>query len=275
MSRGFARTALALAVFACAGNCLTAKALMVRPLSTPERVVVADAIVIGKVVAIEDKDVEATMFPGAPMKATYKVASIKVEASLSGLKGVTHMRVGFMPLAALGGGGGRPIRPRPGMNPQLTVGEEGVFFLAKHHDADFMIVPPSVMHLDKKVDGYEKQVEFVRKAIKLMADPLKSLKAEDAADRFLTAAMLLQKYGTPRVRRAGGLKREAIPAEESRLILKALHDADWTKQDQEYSMLPLAVFQRLGLQAKDGFKHPAAKPGQDFNRLMQTPRGPG
>lgn len=268
MSQWFARPALALAVFACAGNGLTARALMVRQAAVPERVVAADTIVVGKVVSIEDKEVEASAFPGSPEKATYRVASIKVDEILSGAKGVTHVRVGFIPAPPVDPG--RPVRPiRPAMNAQFTIGDEGVFFLARHHEADFQVVPPTVVHIDKKADGFAKQVAFVRKAVQLMADPQKGLKADDAGDRFLTAAMLLQKYGTPRSRTGKPVQRELIPAEESKLILKALYDVDWTKQDSDYSLMPLSVFLRLGVQPKDGFKHPQPKPGQDYNKLIQ------
>ena len=54
----------------------------------------------------------------------------------------------------------------------------------------------------------------------------------------------------------GATKTEAVPAEESRLILRALADADWS--GRAFAPLsPQGVFLRLGLTEKDGWKPPA------------------
>ena len=270
MRRWFALCSLAVCGLISVGQFLSAKALVVRMMSTPEKVVAADCIVIGKIVAMEDKAVEVELTPGAP-KVSYKVASIKIDDSIAGAKGLTHVRVGFVPPppAPPTGPGGPPIRiRRPGLNLNLEVGQEGVFFLSKFAQSDFMVIPPRCQFIDKKSADYDKQVALVRKAVKVIGEPVKALKAEKQGDRFEAAAIMLQKYNSYPANRTGKVVREPINAEESKLILTALRDADWSKTD-DAMMNPLALFQRLGLQPKDGFQYPRVQPGQDFNKVMQ------
>src|SRR5262245_11795586 len=151
MHRWFAPCSLTVAVTLVAGNFIPARALVARMPSTPEKVVMADSIVVGKIVAIEDKEIGAGQYPGGPVRVHYKVVSLKIEETLRGTKGLTHVRVGFVPMPKVDGGPGRPVGPirRPGMNPELKVGQEGCFFLARHHEADFYIVPQFAAHFDK------------------------------------------------------------------------------------------------------------------------------
>lgn len=270
MRRWFALSLLTVGGMIAAGQFLSAKALVARMLSTPEKVVASDCIVVGKVVAIEEKPVEVEVAAGAP-KVSYKVASIKIDDSITGAKGLTHVRVGFVPPPEQPGnpGGGPPIRiRRPGMILKLEVGQEGCFFLSKFAQSDFMVIPPLCQYIDKKAGDYDKQVALVRKAVKVLGDPMKALKAEKQDDRLQAAAIMLQKYNAYPANRTGKVLRQPIGAEESKLILGALRDADWSKTD-DAAMNPLVLFQRLGLQPKDGFQYPRVQPGQDFNKVMQ------
>ena len=272
MRRWFALYLLAVGGLIGAGQFLSAKALVARMLSIPEKAIAADTIIIGKVVAIEEKPVEVEVAPGAP-KVSYRVASIKIEDSVAGAKGLTHMRVGFIPTPpappASPGPGRPPIRiRRPGMNLTLEVGQEGCFFLSKFGKNEFMQIPPLCQFIDKKGGDFDKQVALVRKAVKVLGDPIKALKAKDENDRFQAAAIMLQKYNTVSGGSGGQMVRKPIGDEESKLILAALRDADWSKTDDAL-MNPLAVFQRLGLQPRDGFAYPRVQPGQDFNQVMQ------
>ena len=84
------------------------------------------------------------------------------------------------------------------------------------------------------------------------------LKGKNADDRFLTAAMLIARYRTPR---PGETKTEAIDAEESKLILQALADADWTVKPAPgilglQTMNPQNIFYRLNLTPQDGWTQP-------------------
>src|SRR5438874_1646650 len=66
----------------------TAKALMIAPPPGPQRVAMADAVVVGKVTSIEAKTVMATRFPGDKEKGEYTIAVVKIEETLAGAKGL-------------------------------------------------------------------------------------------------------------------------------------------------------------------------------------------
>src|SRR5437764_180523 len=68
----------------------------IRIFTPVEKLVRADAVVIGKVSALEKDTVTAAPLPGAE-KITYKIAVIKVESGLVGAANVTHVKVGFIP----------------------------------------------------------------------------------------------------------------------------------------------------------------------------------
>jgi hypothetical protein len=72
---------------------------------------------------------------------------------------------------------------------------------------------------------------------------------------LLAAAILIEDYRTYRGPKA---KQEPIAAEESKLILRALADADWKEPLAFTSLRPNAtqLFQRLNVTANDGFNAP-------------------
>src|SRR5579871_5706099 len=116
---------------------LPAAGMAVRPASRPQSVATADAVIVGKVVAIESKTVSATPVPGAKDKVDYTIASVKIEDALLGAKGLTHIKVGFvapkeLPAPQPGG----PVRPMLRRLPQakLEVDQEACLLLKKHHD---------------------------------------------------------------------------------------------------------------------------------------------
>jgi hypothetical protein len=213
----------------------------------PERVATADVVVVGKVTGIEDKTVSANPFPGAKEKAEYTVAVIKVADNLLGAKGLTHVKVGFIKPPE-----GKPIiRPGGYAPPRLTVDEEGCFFLTKHATESFYVMQSAQSVVNKAGnDNFDKQVARVKECAKLLADPKASLKSKNADERALTAEMLAVRYGT---QRAGQTKREAIDADESKLILKALAEADWTKNAGADDLNPQWGFNMLRLTDKDGW----------------------
>src|SRR5205823_788591 len=110
--------------------------------------------------------------------------------------------------------------------------------------------------VDKKAgDGenpeYRDCLEDVQRAGKLLANPLKGLKDTDSENRFLTAALLLARYRNAHP----GARQVEIPAEESKLILTALAEANWKEQNWRLgSLMPQPTFLRLGLTDKDGWK---------------------
>jgi hypothetical protein len=231
-----------------------AKAMMIAAAPIPQRVAQADVVVVGKVTAIEDKTVSATQAPGTKDKVEYHVAVIKIKDDLLGAKGLTHIKVGFIvpkeiptPPPGPGGAVRLPIRRYPTV--KLEVDQEVCAFLKKHHDGEFYVAQNYFDVIDKKAPDFDKQVEQAKKCAKALADPKASLKAKDAGERLLTAGMLVSRY---RTFRGPNAKTEAIDADESKLIMNALAEADWTKVSRD-TVSPLQAFAQLGVTEKDGF----------------------
>jgi hypothetical protein len=224
----------------------TSKAVAIRFSPLPERVAAADAVVAGKVTGIEDKTVTAEPSPGAA-KVEYQVAVIKIEDGIVGTKGLTHIKVGTVkPLE------GKPvIRPGGYGPPKLSVDQEGIYFLQKHPTETFYILggPMSVVNKANN-DNYEKELARVKECAKLLADPRAGLKSKSAGERALTASMLVIRYNSPR---PGETRREPIDADESKLILTALAEGDWTKGNDVNDLSPQWGFSRLNLTDKDGW----------------------
>src|SRR5262249_14509632 len=59
-----------------------------------------------------------------------------------------------------------------------------------------------------------------------------------------------------------------VPADESKLILKALAEGDWKKYEPD-TINGMQAFYQLGLTDKDGWKQPQPKPGADFQDSMK------
>jgi hypothetical protein len=238
------------------GTALPARALMVAPAPIPERVALADSVIVGTVGAAEAKTVEAIPFPGGKEKVGFTVFPVKVESSLTGLKDIKEIRVGYV--AAMAGG---PVRPRPQV--RLAPEQQGLFFLTKHAEESFYVPQMYFDFVDKKNPGYDKELALVQRCAKLLAGPTAGLKSKDPEDRLLTAGMLISRYRTPK---GPNPKTEAVDAEQSKLILQALADADWTKVND-----PLLrggaqnYFLRLGLTVNDGWTPP--KTAQEFKEL--------
>jgi hypothetical protein len=247
-------------------------AVMIAPQPIPLRVAHADVVVVGKVSKIEDKTISATSFPGAKDKVEYQIAVVKVSDPVLNAKGIKEIRVGFIPPPAPGVGGRPPVIGPRFRGPTLTEDEEVCLFLTKHHEADFYTMA-AYFDVIKKANNtnYEKEVEEAKKAAKLIADPMANLKAKDAADRFQTAAMLIERYRTPRPS-ATPLKQEPIDAAESKLILEALRDADWAPPKpmpgQFMILTPLNSFFRLQLTKDDNWTQPTN--GNNFAEAAQA-----
>ena len=136
-------------------------------------------------------------------------------------------------------------------------------FLVKHPTEDFYVGVQYYDFINKTGDAnFDKSMDEVRRAVKLLADPAAGFKSKDADDHFLTAALLVTRY---RMRRVGGAdKTEPIDAEQSKQILQALADADWAPKvggPFGFRLTPQSVFFRLGLTPKDGWTQP-----KDFNQ---------
>jgi hypothetical protein len=165
---------------------------------------------------------------------------------LRGDKGLKEVKVGFIPAGA-----------RRAAYFNLSVGEQACYFLTPHPIESFFVLP---MYFDREVNRREadfaRQVELVKRCSRLLNDPDAGLKAKDAEDRLLTAAMLIVRYRT----RPPGSKgtTEPVPAEMSRRILETLAEARWDGDGSPAlaGMGPRELFFRLGLKAEDGWKTP-------------------
>jgi hypothetical protein len=240
----------------------------------PTAVVKADDIAVGKVTSIEPKTILIPPYPGSTAKIEYAIAVVKIEDSLKGPKGLTHVRVAFEvppppPPPPMDPPGVFVIRPAPFVKKTLAVGNEGCFLLRTQGDETFYrFVDPSYNDFLVKGDrDYEKKVTFVKHSLELLSDPDKGLKSKEAADRLLTAYLLLNRFQAAWGPKA---KTEPIDAAQSKLILEAIAGADWTQPDtQGDEVKPLRVFHFLRLTAKDGWNAPQQGPMQDVRIYLK------
>lgn len=119
-------------------------------------------------------------------------------------------------------------------------GKEGHFFLAKHHSGAFY-TPLGGTFTAKDHTSYEDEVKKTKRYLKLLEKPKESLRAKDPADRFTAAVLLLARYrNVPDVSN----KKEPIDAEQSKLILRAIAEADWGR-DSRKPVHPMTVYRWL------------------------------
>jgi hypothetical protein len=249
-----------------------ARALVVAlPTLSPTRVAEVDTVVVGRVMGIEDKDVELAPAPNAPANTKYRVAIVAVAEDIKGAKGVKMIRVAFTPPPMIQNpdGGIRPIPRPPFMQLDLKTGQEGLFYLTKHFkESVYLTQSPTDVTL-KENPEFAKQVEKAKTTIKLLENPTEALKSKDAEQRLFAAALLIAKY---RKYQLGKTKTEPIDAEESKLILKALADANWQPVGRPLPGRPgnqinaLQLFSQLGVTAKDGFQPQPNVPYQESAR---------
>ena len=239
MRRYLIAAAVAVAAIVAVDNSAVGVMIAMRP--APQRAITADVVVVGKVTAIENETIDAPRFANDKNKVAHKVAVVKIETNLAGANSVTHIKIGFVPppknVPGVNGPGGGPVRPggpavrpfirRPGLQmPELKVGQEMLFFLVKHPSANFYVMPSMSPPVDVSMDIGKKQIAEVKKVTELLADPMKGLKSDKSDVRAETAAALMMKYRAyPAL--GGEVDQVAIGAEESKLILKAIAEADW------------------------------------------------
>ncbi len=205
-----------------------------------ERAITAQAVFVGKVTEIEKEEGIAEEPPEESeakekrTKVSYQMAVVKITDPLIGVKDLNELRVGFGPhvVGAVRKGeapeeGGRHA-PRIAPLPQLQKDEQWLFFLNKHPNGKFWVMPQ--LYYPLSIDTKEDREHFsgVAHVAAVLANPLKELKAEKAEDRCFAAVVLLETYhlippGTP------GVKVSKVPVEESRLIMKGLTESNWNR----------------------------------------------
>jgi hypothetical protein len=235
-----------------------ARALVVAPPPGPTRVLNADAVLVGRVLALEPQDVIVAGPPGSGQKDAFRIAAVQVGEALRGAKDAKTVRVGFPVPRADGAPGGRAFfLPGVGrLSGPLTPGQHGLLLLTRHPRADFYVVPIGSYLPSMGNEHFESDVGSLRKLVRVMADPKASLRSKDPQERFLAAAVLVSKYRTP-PRTGRPVKQEPLDAAESRQILASLADADWAIPQRDALIPnPLIVFNQLGLGTADGWMYP-------------------
>lgn len=221
-------------------SAVAARALLVAlPVAQPIPVRVAqnDTVIVGKVTGVEEKNVTAPRFQNDPQKGEYRVFTVKIEQALKGGNGLTHIKVGCLvpppvPVPPPPGNDPavpirRPIRPPfVQQSPMLEKGSEVLLFLKPHATEAFYTVGQMSDVIDSKVPTFKNDVESAVKAAKVSKDPMTALKAKDAQDRYMAAAMMLLTYR--QTTGPGPFKEEEISAEESKLILEGLAGGNFT-----------------------------------------------
>ncbi len=207
------------------------------PLSVPLQMAGCDAVFVGKVAAVDDKAVKAEMFKGDARDM--QIARVTVSADHLGRPG-KNVEVGFF--ARMG--------KRPGVT--LAKGDEALFLLRKHPTRKNTYVADSFYSVVRSAGNpqFAARVAEAKKLGGFLADPMKALKDKDASARSLAASMLTIRYHTAP---GADAKTEAVPGEESKLILQALAEGDWSGG---YGANPQAAFGRLNLTAADGWAPP-------------------
>ena len=195
-------TTLSLAVLALAAGAASVYALAIAmPPPGPQRMGNADALIVGRVVGVEPQDVEVEPFPGNTGKQKYRIAVVKVNEVIRGAKDMKQIRVAFYPPPENNVDPGGGIRIRPGFrgrNITLEVGQDGLFILNKHHKENFYL-PPQFGNFvsSEQEDNFKKEVEFAKKAAKILDNPMASLKSKDADERMQALSIVINKYRNP------------------------------------------------------------------------------
>jgi hypothetical protein len=225
--------------------------------ASPERLLKADCVVLGRVLSLEPEPALAAAAPDDVYQSVFRIALIKVSERISGAEGVQELRVGF-----------RPVNQSRHRHLELAVGDEGCFFLKRHPEQAFFMIQfgsgvnrsatPEPLFLRPDGLGYAKEIELVRRCGQLLQNPREGLTAGSAESRLLAAALLVKRYrgdrNPLRWLAQGGLVTEPIDAEESRLILSALSEANLTASHSDSDVSPLGVFGQLGLGSADGWQ---------------------
>jgi tetratricopeptide (TPR) repeat protein len=226
------------------GPAASARALIAVPEPpVPQRVALADAVVVGKVEAVEEAPVQAfplLKVPDGP-KVSFTVARLRVDRVLLGEAGAAPLRVGVGPGQRM---------------PVLKEGQAGCFFLYRHPEEPFFVLPAGTDFSDSRRAEYGKAVDLAGRCGGLLADPDQGLRSPDSEDRLLTAALLIFRFRTARYAYAGAPRTEPIDADLSRRILAVLGEGSLSDKAAREPTGRLSLFLRLDLTEDDGWTQP-------------------
>lgn len=243
-----------------------ARALVVAPPALPVKFMQAETVVVGRVIGLEDQDVEVQPYPNSPQKTTMRIAIVKIDEVLQGDKNAKSLKLGFAvpkvhPQGVIVSPGGR--------GQQFAVGQAGTFFLNKHHTGKFDVAASFYGFQSNQDPNYQRDLTQLRRLVQVRANPLEALKGKDADDKLLAVSMLLHQYrtnpGNPKQP-----KMAPVPAEENKLILKTLAEANWKAAPMRPGgeLHPYSLFLQLNATKADGFEQP--KGVRDIQQIYEN-----
>jgi hypothetical protein len=172
-----------------------------------------DCVFVGRITALEEKPVNARLYFLEKAETEFHLAQVQVQETFAGSRDQKSIRVGFL----------------GSQKPSHKADEEGCFLGLKHPDEDFYVVVNWGL-LAKNSKTYEKDLALARRCCRLLEKPEEALKSNEAEDRLLTAHMLLYRHiVVPLCKYEKKVKVKPIDADQSKLIMLALADADWSR----------------------------------------------
>jgi tetratricopeptide (TPR) repeat protein len=209
----------------------------------PQRVALADAVVVGTVAKVEEEPVQAfplLKVPGGP-RVSFKMAQVRVDRVLLGPAGRERVRVGVGPGRAM---------------PGFTEGQTGCFFLHEHPEEPFDVLSAGSDFLDSRREEFARAVALAGRCAALLRNTDEELRSPDGDDRLLTAALLIFRFRTARYAYSGLPRTEPVDAEVSRRLLAVLAEGPLSDKAAREPTGRLTLFLRLGLTEEDGWAPP-------------------
>jgi hypothetical protein len=205
-----------------------------------QRILHSDVSAFGTVTAIERDEVEQPAAQPNQTLPSFRVAVVRVDQAVCGLRNVTHLKVLFT-------------------GQQMWEGQELCLFVNRHPTLTGYYTPAAASPwYDRSNPQHANSWNTVNALLPVVSDPITALKEGDATDRFRAAALLTMRYrkaqtGVPADKHA----EEPVDRDESHLILKALCDVDWDHATDGVSHW--TPYLLLGLKANtSGFPHAEA-----------------
>jgi hypothetical protein len=187
--------------------------------SVAHRMAVADSVVLGKIVAVEARPVKGQLWRYSEQpQAEFTVVEVEVKETFYGPSDAKRVRFGLVQAKTY--------------DPAPAVGQRGLFCGVKVGKNDFFVVPRGA-YCGEDAKPFAQDVEQARRLGRVLAQSKGGLTSKDVTERVLAAHVLILRSMFAPWRFGETGKAEPIDAEQSKLALKALAEADWDKHSQE------------------------------------------
>jgi hypothetical protein len=202
----------------------------------------ADLVVVGKVVAFEEKPVSALSVARADQVVDFRIVVLEAQRTLKGGDGATHVKIGLLP------------------HQTLQEGQVSCFFLREHPSAPFFVWLDAYDY-PLNVNGPQgaeakARIDRLARYARLLEKPDEGLRSRDADDRYTTAVLLLAQHNfSLRSGRRGLPAVTRVTFSDDRLsrLMVAVTEGDWQKGFEEFEMTPWAVMGLLRPTPQDGW----------------------